>query len=122
MNTKNTSKKEKENLEKRQIELKEKSYRLGNLCVGTIQERFLPCGKPNCQCKKKNGKKHGPYYYLSFTGRENDKRMVAITLSKEDVSGIKERIENFKKLEDEIRELLKIEFKINKNLKKTSMK
>ena len=94
-------------------ELRERTYQLVDLCVGTIQERMLPCGKPNCICKKKDGKKHGPYHYLSFTGR-GDKRMIAIYISKDDVPALKERIGNFKKLEYDARELLNIEFKIKK--------
>ena len=113
MNKNTISKKELENLQKRQRELRKKTYELGNLCVGTIQERLLHCGKPNCICKKKEGKKHGPYHYLSFTGR-GDKRMVAIYISKDDVPALQERLMNFKKLEDELRELLNIEFKIKK--------
>lgn len=30
---------------------------------GTLQVKFIRCGKPNCYCAK-TGKRHGPYYYL----------------------------------------------------------
>jgi hypothetical protein len=114
-------KKEKEQLEQCRDELREKSYKLSELCPGTIQESWLTCGKPNCKCKKENGKKHGPYNYLSFTGR-GDKRMVTILVPKEDVSEIEKRINNFRKLEKDVRELVELEFKIKKNLKKTKLK
>ncbi len=107
------SKKEKEQLEQCRDEMREKSYKLGELCPGTIRKSWLTCGKPNCKCKMEKGKKHGPYYYLSFTGR-GDKRMITILVPKEDVSKIEKRLKNFKKLEKEVRELVKIEFKINK--------
>jgi len=29
-------------------------------------ERYAPCGKPNCRCKKKGSKGHGPYYYAQI--------------------------------------------------------
>lgn len=32
---------------------------------GSLVKRFIPCGKPNCICKKQHG--HGPYYYLTLT-------------------------------------------------------
>ena len=31
--------------------------------AGTLQEKFVKCGKPGCRCSK--GKGHGPYYYLA---------------------------------------------------------
>ena len=111
------SKKEKRDLEQLQKKLRKKSYNLGDLCPGTIYENWTTCGKPNCKCKKGGGK-HGPYHLLSFTGRE-DKRMITILVSKDDVSRIQERIMNFKKLEKEVRELVQIELKLKKQKKGT---
>jgi len=35
---------------------------------GTLEKRYNVCGKANCCCKdKKNPKKHGPYYKLSYS-------------------------------------------------------
>lgn len=31
--------------------------------AGTLQVKFIRCGKPNCYCSK-TGERHGPYYYL----------------------------------------------------------
>lgn len=33
-----------------------------HLLRGSVIEQFLSCGKANCACRQ--GKKHGPYYYL----------------------------------------------------------
>lgn len=33
------------------------------MLAGPLIERYAPCGKPNCRCKKKGNKGHGPYYY-----------------------------------------------------------
>jgi hypothetical protein len=33
---------------------------------GPLVERYAPCGKPNCRCKKKGAKGHGPYYYAQI--------------------------------------------------------
>jgi len=43
---------------------------------GSLVERFLPCGKPNCICKKRGG--HGPYYYLVITTGVGRTRSVLI--------------------------------------------
>jgi hypothetical protein len=42
--------------------------RLGVLRPGTLSKQYNVCGNPNCACKdKKNPKRHGPYYQLSYT-------------------------------------------------------
>ncbi len=94
----------------RYLELKEKTYKVCDFSVGTIQPKLLTCGKPNCKCTK--GEKHGPYYYLAY--HKEDGRMEWIYLPKKELAQIKSRIENFKNLKREIKELLKIEFKSNK--------
>lgn len=41
------------------------------MLAGSLIERYAPCGKPNCHCKKKGGKGHGPYYYAQLKVRGN---------------------------------------------------
>ncbi len=49
-------------------ELQTQISELGPLLPGSISEQWNVCGKPGCRCKaKKNPKKHGPYYQLSYT-------------------------------------------------------
>jgi hypothetical protein len=43
---------------------------------GSLVKRFLPCGKPNCICKKQGG--HGPYYYLVITTGVGQTRSILI--------------------------------------------
>jgi hypothetical protein len=33
---------------------------------GSLIERFMTCGKPNCACKGDPAARHGPYYSLSY--------------------------------------------------------
>ena len=33
---------------------------------GPLVVMYAPCGKPNCKCKKKGAKGHGPYYYAQI--------------------------------------------------------
>lgn len=33
------------------------------MLAGPLVERYAPCGKPGCRCKKRGAKGHGPYYY-----------------------------------------------------------
>ena len=36
------------------------------MLAGPLVERYAPCGKPNCRCKKKGAKGHGPYHYVQL--------------------------------------------------------
>lgn len=38
---------------------------VGFICEGSLVERWMPCGKPNCRCSDPN-QRHGPYYQLSW--------------------------------------------------------
>ena len=41
------------------------------MLAGPLLINYAACGKPNCRCKKKGHKGHGPYYYaqLKVKGR-----------------------------------------------------
>jgi len=103
--------KKKDEGEQQYLNLKEKEYRLEDLAVGTIQKLWLTCGKQNCKCMK--GKKHGPYYYLVYT-RTEDKKTSPVCISKDKVPDLERRLNNFKKLECEVRDLLDLEFRHKK--------
>lgn len=53
------------------VALRRERYNLENkymarpreMLAGPLIERYAPCGKPNCRCKKRGNKGHGPYYY-----------------------------------------------------------
>ena len=32
------------------------------LCSGTLSQRMMKCGKPNCRCASDDDARHGPYY------------------------------------------------------------
>jgi hypothetical protein len=36
--------------------------RIDLLCSGTLSERMMKCGKPNCACATDAAARHGPYY------------------------------------------------------------
>jgi hypothetical protein len=38
---------------------------LQHLLRGSLVERFVTCGKPNCKCAR--GERHGPLYYLTVS-------------------------------------------------------
>jgi hypothetical protein len=82
--------------------IKEKMAGLGEIRPGTLTEQYNVCGNPSCRCKdKKNPKKHGPYYQLSYTryGKSTSE-----FVKKENVDKVKKQIRDYKlfmKLKDE---------------------
>lgn len=39
---------------------------VGFICDGSLVERWITCGKPNCRCSADPTQRHGPYYQLSW--------------------------------------------------------
>jgi hypothetical protein len=46
--------------------LKARLGEIGFLCEGTLLERWMQCGKPNCACASDRARLHGPYLQLSW--------------------------------------------------------
>lgn len=47
--------------------LKKKILDLDYVVRGTVYKTSMPCGKPNCICKRDPSKLHGPYWYFNKT-------------------------------------------------------
>lgn len=52
-------------LQKRREGLTQRLPPLAEVLRGSLLERYLTCGKPNCKCAR--GERHGPVWYLSVT-------------------------------------------------------
>jgi len=104
-----------DSLEKRYEELRDRTYALGDLAFGTIQNRWNVCGKPKCRCKK--GKKHGPKPYLAFSSKKEG-RMISIYLPEDEVPYTERRLENFQNFRVELEELLMTELRIRQKKRK----
>ena len=101
-------------LESRYDELREKTYALGDLAIGTIQMRTNKCGRRGCKCE--GGEKHGPKAYLAFSSKREGK-MISIYLPKDEVQEIRKRLENLQKFRSELEELLVTELRIRQKKK-----
>ena len=85
---------------------------------GSLMERYLTCGNPNCKCAK--GERHGPVWYLSVTLDQSHRK--GSTLPSDQVERARRWIANYhevkehlEKISDINRELLRRE----KDKKKT---
>jgi hypothetical protein len=61
------------------VRLKARLREIGFICEGTLVERWMQCGKPNCACASNPASQHGPYYQLSWKkkGRTVSRRLPA---------------------------------------------
>lgn len=46
--------------------LKARLRQVGFICEGSLVERWMQCGKPNCACARDPESQHGPYFQLSW--------------------------------------------------------
>jgi hypothetical protein len=74
------------------------------LLPGSLSTARSTCGKPNCACKAKPPKLHGPYY--RWTGFLEGKRTTK-TLTPEQARECQRRIAHYRALEKQIRQLVR---------------
>lgn len=77
--------------------LKKRIESLGYVLQGSINERWMLCGKPGCGCRTDPDRRHGPYYQLSW--KEGGKT-VSVYLNEEQVRLCNEWIANNRELEN----------------------
>ena len=78
------------------FEIKKKILNITAVHPGKISQQYTVCNKKNCACKdKKNPKKHGPYYQLSYSikGKSSTK-----FIKPEQVDQVENYIKEYKKL------------------------
>jgi hypothetical protein len=76
------------------------------LAMGSVQVRYNTCGKRDCPCMTE-GRKHGPYYYLSLPlpmkmVKAGYPRMKHFYVTKDEALVLEKRIKMFKKLQDAV--------------------
>ena len=86
-----------ESLQTRIQKIKEEIAILGELRPGSLSRQYNVCGNPDCRCKAKPPKKHGPYYQLSFTWQGRSKSQFVRT---EDLPDVKKQLRNYKRLRE----------------------
>ena len=74
--------------------------RCGDLMKGSLVERWTRCGRPGCGCAE--GRKHGPYLYLSVF-REGRTRSVYVPQRLE--GAVRRWVENARALERDVAEI-----------------
>ncbi len=95
-------------LKRRRGQLLRKLPPMDSILRGSLVERYLRCGNPNCKCV--NGPGHGPKYYLSVSYPGRSPQMDYIRQA--DFERVSEHLANY----TQIREILEEVSEINHEL------
>ena len=95
---------------------------LSEVLRGSLMERYLTCGNPDCRCSR--GERHGPVWYLSVTLDQSHR--AGCTVPSDQVEQVRRWIENYhqvkvnlEKISDINRELMRRQRDKAKKRKKT---
>lgn len=81
---------------------------LAEVLRGTLRERYVRCGKPNCHCR--DGQGHGPVRYLTVSLGTGKTRQ--ITVAPEQYEIVRQYVDNYQRL----REVLETISAVNREL------
>jgi hypothetical protein len=94
---------------------------LGEVLRGSLMERYLTCGNPDCKCAR--GERHGPVWYLSVTLDQSHRS--GSTVPADQLEQVRRWIENYHRVKEHLeqisdinRELLRRQKSKNKAKKK----
>ncbi len=93
--------------------LKARLRQVGFICEGSLVERWMRCGKPNCACARNDAKKHGPYFQLSW--KEKGKT-VSRRLSPAHAALYRQWVANRQRLESLIEKMQHVSHKARRHL------
>ncbi len=85
--------------------LKAELQEIGFLCQGTVQTRWILCGKTTCRCHRDPDSRHGPYHYWT---RKDRGKTVGLKLTPDELRLYREGIENNRKLERLLKDMRSI--------------
>ena len=77
---------------------------LREILHGSLMERYLTCGKPNCRCAR--GERHGPVWYLSVT--LDQAHRMGSTVPSSQVEQVRRWIENDHRLKERLEKISEI--------------
>jgi hypothetical protein len=77
---------------------------LGDILRGSLMERYLTCGNPDCKCAR--GERHGPVWYLSVT--LDQAHRVGSTVPAEQLEQVRLWIENYRQVKEHLEKISNI--------------
>jgi len=77
---------------------------LGEVLRGSLMERYLTCGNPDCKCAR--GERHGPVWYLSVTLDQSHR--AGCTVPADQVEQVRRWIENYHRVKEQLEKISEI--------------
>jgi hypothetical protein len=74
---------------------------IGEVLRGSLIERYLTCGHPDCKCAR--GERHGPVWYLSVT--LNQSQRTGCTVPGDQVVQVRQWIENYRRVKESLEKI-----------------
>lgn len=74
---------------------------LGEILRGSLMERYLTCGKPDCKCAR--GERHGPIWYLSVTLDQSHR--TGSTVPANQVEQVRRWIDNYHRVKERLEKI-----------------
>jgi hypothetical protein len=74
---------------------------LGKVLRGSLEERYLTCGNPDCKCAR--GQRHGPVWYLSVTLDKTHR--AGRTVPDDQVEQVRHWIENYHRVKEHLEKI-----------------
>jgi len=71
------------------------------LSSGTLSERMMKCGKPNCRCASDPAARHGPYYEW---GRMRAGKLVRRYVTEQQAQILRQAIDNYRQVKALLRQ------------------
>lgn len=88
---------------------------VGEILLGSLMERYLTCGNPNCKCTR--GERHGPIWYLSVTLDQSHR--IGSTVPAEQLEQVRSWIDNYQRVKDSLEKISDINRELLRRMKKT---
>ena len=74
---------------------------LGEVLRGSLMERYLTCGNPDCKCAR--GERHGPIWYLSVTLDQSHRS--GCTVPSDQVAQVRRWVENYHRVKENLEKI-----------------
>ena len=91
---------------------------LGEVLRGSLMERYLTCGNPNCKCAR--GERHGPIWYLSVTLDQTHRS--GCTIPTDQVEQVRQWIANYHRVKENLEKISDINRELMRRQKEKARK
>lgn len=89
-----------------------RSFRLpSDFLHASLLERFLKCGKDQCQCHQANGQKHGPFFYLNRSFAKG-RFQTLLLKSPEQIQQARQGLQTYAQVQEALDELSQINYEL----------